>query len=87
MLRIVKIGNNIKLHLKNVTMRLESEFISPVLMISRNSSNSIQLDPSSSTDSIIYLTSYLECAKPKEIKGSSSSSIPIPSLFLILSYP
>jgi len=50
-------------------------FSFPFIMI-KNSLNSIF--PSSSTASIIFLTSSLDSAIPREIKGPSNSSRPIP---------
>ena len=52
----------------------EESFISIIL---RNSLNSMQPEPSSSTQSIISSTSSRVSAKPRPISGSSSSSIPM----------
>lgn len=64
-------------------------FFSFAFIISKNSLNSIWPDPSSSTESNIYLTSSLDSAIPNEIKGPSNSSNPIspePSLANDLKY-
>lgn len=57
-------------------------FFSFAFIISKNSLNSIWPDPSSSTESNIYLTSSLDSAIPNEIKGPSNSSNPISPFFI-----
>jgi hypothetical protein len=47
------------------------------LIIYKNSANSISPVPSSSTDDTILVTSFLLSAIPKDMSGSSSSSVPI----------
>ena len=50
---------------------------------SKNSSNSIFPEWSSSTESISFFTSYLVSANPTDISNSSNSSIPILPLFFL----